>query len=108
MLLTLLKTPCFGDCPVYDAYIDKDGNVYYHGLEYVTEVGVRTFKITDEELKELNSILAKKDFDSFAGTYDNPEMTDLPSTFILDKKKEVKIRLWKDIPDALIELQEAI
>lgn len=107
-LLSIRKTPCFGDCPVYELYIDKEGNVIYNGIQYVTEEGKREFKLSDEELKKLTEMINSGDFDSFKDEYDNPNITDLASTFITYNGKQIKIRLWNDIPDELINVHEYV
>ncbi|CAM1372637.1 DUF6438 domain-containing protein [Tenacibaculum xiamenense] len=108
VLISLSKTACFGDCPVYELTIDKEGNLTYNGIQYVKEEGVKTFKLEDNELKTLKDKLAKKDFNSFNDVYDDPEIMDLASTYITYNNKQVKIRLWKDLPDELIEIHEYI
>ena len=107
-LISLRKTACFGDCPVYEVSIDKEGNVTYNGIQYVLEEGIREFKLTEEELKTLNDKLSKKDFSSFKDSYDNPDIMDLASTYLIYKDKQIQIRLWKDIPDELIAIHECI
>lgn len=108
ILISLRKTACFGDCPVYEVSIDKDGNVTYNGLQYVLKEGIHEFKLTEEELKTLNDKLAKKDFASFNNSYDDPEVMDLASTYMIHGNKQIHIRLWKDIPEELIEIHEYI
>ena len=107
-LLSIRKTPCFGDCPVYDLNIDKEGNVIYNGIQYVIEEGKREFKLSDVELKKLTEMLNTGNFDSFKDEYDNPRITDLASTFITYNGKQIKIRLWNDIPDELINVHEYV
>ncbi|WP_272148766.1 DUF6438 domain-containing protein [Tenacibaculum aiptasiae] len=107
-LLSMRKTPCFGDCPVYELSIDKDGNVTYNGIQYVNEKGKHEFKLSEEQFNKLTKMLNEGDFDSFKDVYDNERITDLPSTFITYKGKQIKIRLWNDIPDALINVHEYI
>ncbi len=108
-LISMRKTPCFGDCPVYTLDIDKEGNVIYNGIQYVLEKGKREFKLTEEQLTKLNKLLSQGDFESFKEVYDNPRITDLASTFINHNGKQIKIRLWNDsIPDELINVHEYI
>ncbi len=108
VLIALSKTACFGDCPVYEVTIDKEGNLIFNGLQYVKEEGIQTFKLEENELKTLKDKLAKKDFNSFNDVYDDPEIMDLASTYITYNNKQVKIRLWKDLPDELIDIHEYI
>lgn len=107
-LISIKKTPCFGDCPVYQIFIDKEGNVVFNGIEYVLKKGKHEFKLTEKQLKKVSEMLAKKDFSEFKKAYDNPRITDLPSTFITHKGKQIKIRLWNNIPDELINIHEYI
>lgn len=104
--LSLRKTDCMGDCPVYNLTIDKNGNVIFKGIKYVLETGERKFKLADKEFNTLKEKLNKKDFSTFKEKYDNPEVLDLPSTYISHKGKQVQVRIWKDAPDELIEIHE--
>ncbi|WGH76592.1 DUF6438 domain-containing protein [Tenacibaculum tangerinum] len=107
-LLRITKTPCFGDCPVYTVAIDKEGNVVYNGIQYVLVQGAQEFKLSKEQLQELNDKLLKKEFSSFKKVYDNPEVLDLGSTYIVYDGKQVTVRLWKDIPKELIDIHEYV
>ncbi|WBX71951.1 DUF6438 domain-containing protein [Tenacibaculum retecalamus] len=107
-LISIRKTPCFGDCVVYNVTIDKNGNVTYNGIKYVLEKGTREFTLTSNQLEQLTKMLAKKDFNEFKDTYDDPRITDLASTYIVSNGKQVKIRLWNEIPDELIDIHEYI
>lgn len=105
-LIYIRKTSCLGDCPVYSVSIDKEGNVFYEGKQYVIEKGVKEFKLTDKQFSSLNKYLSK-DFSSFKNVYDNPKIMDLPNTFISCNDKHIKIRLWNDdVPDTILELHE--
>lgn len=106
-LVSLRKTQCFGDCPTYELYIDKEGNVTYVGKQFVIEKGTKDFKLSEGEFKTLQNKLNAKEFTSFKDTYDNPRLMDLQSTYITYAGKQVKIRLWNDtVPDELINLHE--
>ncbi|WP_428742229.1 DUF6438 domain-containing protein [Tenacibaculum sp.] len=107
-LLSIRKTQCFGDCPRYSVSIDKKGNVIYNGIEYVLEKGIHEFTLSEEQLKELNNKLSKKDFSSFKDVYNNPKVQDLPSTYIIHNGKQIQIRLWNGIPDELIDIHEYV
>ena len=107
-LLSIRKTQCFGDCPVYSVSIDKEGNVIYNGIEYVLVKGIQKFTLTKEQLNELNNKLSKKEFSSFKDVYNNPKVQDLPSTYIIHNGKQIQIRLWNGIPDELIDIHEYV
>ncbi|WP_075341995.1 DUF6438 domain-containing protein [Tenacibaculum agarivorans] len=108
-LISISKTSCFGDCPVYELLIDKTGKVTYNGKQYVLSKGVSEFTLTDEELEILNNKLINTSFSSYKDVYDNPKIMDLPSTFITHQGKQVQIRLWNDdVPAELMDLHEYI
>lgn len=105
---TFRKSECFGDCPVYNVIIDAAGNVTYTGKKYVTETGVRKFKLSDKEFTKLKEKLESSSFSEYKKKYDDPNIMDLPSTYITHKDKQVQIRLWKNIPKDLINVHEYI
>jgi len=107
-LISIRKTNCFGECPVYEITIDKNGNVAYNGEQFVMEKGKRVFKLSKEELEKLNKKLSSKDFESFNDVYDNPRVMDLPSTYITYKEKQIQIRLWNNIPAELVDVHEYV
>ncbi len=107
-LISIRKTPCFGDCAVYDIRIDKEGNVTYNGIQYVLKKGKHEFKLSDKEFKKLNTLFNVKGSEDIKDEYDDPSISDLPNTFITYSGKQVKIRLWKNIPDELINIHEYI
>ncbi len=108
-LISIRKTACMGDCPSYDVYINKEGNLSFKGKEFTLEKGEKEFKLSEKQLSHINDILKKKDFSSYKDTYDNPRIMDLQSTFLVHNGKQVKIRLWNDdVPEELMELNEYI
>lgn len=107
--VSIRKTSCFGDCPIYNVFIDIKGNVVYEGKAFVLEKAVKKFKLTEKEINTLSQLLNKKDFSLFKDIYDNPRIKDLPNTFISYKDKQIQIRLWSDhVPEVLMELNEFI
>ena len=101
---SIKKTECFGDCPVYNVTIDEKGNVTYTGKKYVKVNGVQKFQLTEKQLTTLKEKLANNDFSSYKKVYDDPNITDLGSTYISQKDKLVKIRLWRGIPKDLVDV----
>lgn len=105
---TMRKSPCFGDCPVYEVTIDKDGNVVFNGKDYTLFKGKEEFKLTDKEFNTLKSKIESSNFNKLKDKYDNPRITDLPSTFVRHNGKEVQIRIWKDVPANLSDVHEYV
>jgi hypothetical protein len=105
-LISIKKTACFGDCPVFDFYINKDGKAFFNGKEHVLKSGKHEFELSDKELKALVEKIEKSNFSEFKDVYDNPRIMDLASTYIFCDGKQVQVRLWQNIPDGLIDIHE--
>lgn len=107
-LVALRKTPCFGNCSVFNIRIDKEGRAYYNGIKHVIIQGKREFKLTKVEFKILKEKLSKTTFSSYESSYDNPRLMDAPSTFIKHQNKEIQLRVLKNVPKELIEVTKYI
>ncbi|MCL7749907.1 DUF6438 domain-containing protein [Halalkalibacter alkaliphilus] len=68
----LSRTPCYGDCPVFDVEVDHDGTVKWRGEMYVACLGEIEFKIPNNKIKKLEALLEEFNFRSF--TYPEPDM----------------------------------
>lgn len=84
-VITLERTHCFGECPVYKITIYDDGSVVYEGKDYVKHKDRATSQITKSELDELIREFEKIDYlnldENYASSAKNcPELwTDNPS-----------------------------
>jgi hypothetical protein len=74
-------TACFGECPVFEMTIYKNLFVDYKGEMFVEPLGNQSGYISQEQLKELNSLIKKSSFFELENEYDG-EVTDLPSAYI--------------------------
>ena len=52
--ITLERTGCFGNCPIYKVDITEDGNVFYMGERFVEEEGIHSWEIDSEAIELLN------------------------------------------------------
>lgn len=100
------KTHCSGDCPVFDITFFKDGKVLFNGIENVLIVSVKEFEISENELKKLKKLFSKTTFNSYSNAFLDKTIVDYPSTFITHQNKEIEIKLWKNVPDELINAHE--
>ena len=107
-LIKIRKTACFGRCPVYEFIILKDGTAIFNGLQNVTKIGKHSLKLSKEEFTTLQSLLSKTTFSEYQDTYNNPRITDLPSTYITYKGKQIQIRIWQNVPQELKEITKYI
>lgn len=107
-LVSLRKTPCHGTCPVYEVRIDKNGKVLFDGQDFVAVKGKKYFQLSSKQFKTLHDKLAKTNFSSYKESYDEPRLMDVPSTFITYNNKQIKLRVWKDVPQELSDVSKYI
>ena len=83
--ITLERTACFGDCPVYRISVSPGGSVSYEGKAHVRQLGPASARIPEERVKSLLSELDRAGYFSFADRYAPAEaacgryVTDSPS-----------------------------
>ena len=86
--ITLERTLCYGNCPVYSVTIDGEGNVVYEGKKFVRVEGVRMYTIPQEDVKELVAMFYGIGYFSLNDRYDVPvtdNRTIITSLKIADK-----------------------
>ena len=76
--VTIERGPCFGACPVYNLTVGADGSVEYEGIQFVSAEGVRTTRLSQDEVKALVAAVVAADFFQLADRYE-VQVTDLPS-----------------------------
>ncbi len=102
------KTPCYGHCPTYNVRINKEGKVFYNGIKNILVKGKREFQLTDKQFSSLKDKLSRTSFSSYKSSYNNPRLMDIPSSYITYNKKEIQLRVWKEVPTELVVLTEYI
>lgn len=109
-LITIERTGCEGQCPVYSAKIYADGTVLYFGKFFVKEEGERIFKISVEKLDELIIAFEKARYFLFRRRYD-AIITCRPSTITSLKLEGRRKKIVENEcagPDELEELENKI
>lgn len=81
-LLLYKKTPCFGACPVFTLTIMMDGKAYLMGQKNMQYIGGYTAEWNADVMKALDEKMRAIQFYSLPRVFDNPKVTDLPSTYI--------------------------
>ena len=74
-IATLERTGCYGECPVYRLTVSSDGSVVYVGTRWVKVLGRQQYKLTDTQLRELQSAFEHATFMQMRD-YDRVENTD--------------------------------
>ena len=78
--LTLTRSGCFGTCPSYMLHVQADGKVFYEGYSHTPITGKHTKEISEDKIRTLIKGLNEVDFWNLEKAYDNPQISDLPST----------------------------
>ena len=79
-LLSYSRSMCFGPCPAFSLTVQVDGEAHYDGKANVKHVGEYAGHWPKSHLLALGRAAADVRLDQKTGTYDNPMVTDLPST----------------------------
>ena len=87
-LIWYRRTACFGQCPSFDFYVQRDGKAFYKGRNFVDLIGTYQGMA---DLKAVQQVIHTSDelgYQDLEEKYDNQFMSDLPSTqtIILGKK----------------------
>lgn len=108
--LSMKRSGCFGECPIYDLTIQSDGKVIFEGKKYTKTIGKAESKLEKEKIKKLIAEIGKANFFSLDDSYNYESkncplsMSDHPNITLYIKLdgKEKTINhdwgCWKDSP----------
>lgn len=96
------KTPCLGECPVFDMYIYNDGKVIYKGFQNVVLKGEHKFSISKNHINEIKKELKSIDFKIKTNI-----VRDLPNIILKYNGEKLTINNKEEIKD-LVKLLEKI
>lgn len=113
VVMTLLRTVCYGTCPSYSVEIHGDGTVLYKGESFVVVAGEHRDHISPEQVDELVDAFRKADYFSLKDEYsynvtDNPTYT---TTFQVDQIKKTVTDYVGELagmPEAVSDLERTI
>lgn len=93
---TLERGACFGRCPIYKVKIYSSGYASYEGVNFVDQIGLYKSQFSEKELTDIAIKGVEFGLDTMALSYDQPRVTDLPTThigtLIEGKLKTIKMR----------------
>lgn len=101
--LSLSKGRCLNDCPVYDLWIFKDGQVVYNGIENVQKVGIHKMLISHEAIKYLNQLLLEMKSEDLGNIRERKK----PLTLLKFKGKRIVYQSSK-VNGSLLELDQLL
>jgi Domain of unknown function (DUF6438) len=67
--ITLERTACYGECPIYKVKISANGKVNYEGKDFVKVKGKAQTSLTTAQVKTLEKAIAKVKFFSLQNEY---------------------------------------
>jgi Domain of unknown function (DUF6438) len=109
LLVSLQRTPCFGQCPVFKIELFGDGKVVYEGKAFSKRVGTYRATATPEFIKAIQQKAADIKYLSFDTKYPKGEsmITDIPSTisFFKSGSDSKMVHNNYDAPVELIEFE---
>ena len=73
--ISIERTMCYGECPVYKATLYASGRVVYDGKYFVAKEGRNEWKITNEKVEELFKYLIKRGIFKLNDNYTSHELT---------------------------------
>ncbi len=83
-LITLVRGPCFGTCPIYKVTVASDGSVTFEGFNFVKTKGRATARIKPEDFQKLVKEFEQIKYFSLDDKYEpgtptcGPTATDMP------------------------------
>lgn len=87
-------TSCYGACPIFQIKIDSKLNVTYRGYQYTNSKGVRNFKFSSKEYKELIELIEYSNFfnlkKSFEVNWTDDQTYIIKVTLKNGKEKEIR------------------
>lgn len=109
LFFQIAKTPCFGQCPVYEVNIFQSGYATLYGKRFFKYEGSYTTKFTTEEMESIVAKAKALGYFAMGHVYDAP-VTDLPSTttVIQTESEEHWIYNRMNSPDELREFEKFV
>ncbi len=105
--ITLERTACLGNCPVYRVTIRRDGRVNWHGEQGVAAFGERHGSASSERLADLDRALADVRF--FArdqrGELEQPKLQCVKTTTTTTCSMQTQISICSDTSRAIITVK---
>jgi hypothetical protein len=80
LLCYIERTPCFGQCPSYKAWIYTTGLAVYEGGNFVERLGPWRAQISNAVLDEIRSQIVSVNYFDWNDSYD-AKVTDVPTTY---------------------------
>lgn len=110
VVISLSKTACFGECPVYSVQFFGNGTVIYNGIQNVDNIGSFKGNVQVSKISSLVAQAYEMGYFKLKDSYDNEGVTDLPSatTKLIYNGKEKKVYCRYDCDPMLLKINSEI
>lgn len=113
LTITLERTSCKGECPVYKLSVSGNGTATYEGLSNVKVAGYLKTSVSEEKMGQLVSEVKKIDYFSLSDNYTEHVIPDAPWVFTsvtIDGKTKIITHYGGDTnaPAKLVEFEDRI
>lgn len=81
LLFSYKRTPCYGNCPVFEFKVYQDGWASYRGSNFVDMMGIYTANLTYEQMLRIKKIFSEAHYYAFRNKYDDDRL-DIPAMII--------------------------
>jgi hypothetical protein len=82
LFLYYQKTPCFGTCPIFKMTIYRSGYAIYKGDNFVDMMGDFEARFSEGQMEAITAMANQVGYFDMGERYDDPMVTDLPSTIV--------------------------
>ena len=108
--IRLEKQECYGTCPVYNITVYGTGKVEYEGKKHIKREGKFKKELSSQEINQLFNAYECANFFDFKSEYDEPDLQDLPTTYVTFKHRgfEKRIKDYYNAPDELKHLEKMV
>ena len=110
--LSIRRTECFGQCPVYSARFDLSAaKVFYQGERFVTTMGIREEPLSKDQVTEIIKKIEAVRYTELEDVYDYPPVSDLPSCITeltLNGKRIRQVVHRTEAPEGLSSLEKLL
>ena len=82
VMASIRRTPCYGQCPVFEAKFMTDGSATYHGKMFVDKIGHYAAQVDEALLESIRTKSFEVNFFDFYNKYpvEDVQIADLPTT----------------------------
>jgi hypothetical protein len=112
-LITLQRTQCFGDCPIYNVALYEDGTVVYSGIANVNDIGVQVFEADADAIIWIAQKASMFGYFDWQDHYEEYIMTDQTTVLTSVRWEDQSKRIARYVGDpnapiGLVEIEDDI